>query len=329
MTELGNITIPIKGETFNQLFFAPFVKDVSVFDTFRIFPNMKKGETMQLLKIDNFSGNTRRADGCGFDPKGNVNITERWLRAVQVKADAQLCEDELTQTVFAAQYQNGADYDNITGTQIARAVMEKIAQGVTQDIMELAFWGNEKSSSPFLQSVDGIWSYVQQGVIDGDVVRLDNKSNTTLALGEAVELMLEVLEKAQDELRGMDENMKVIYISPDMYYALRRDLIDGSKNSAAYTREVIDGRTIERFYGIEIRKITSWTKYGKSEFDLDVAQNLIMYVAKQNLAMGTDATGMNSDVKMQWEDFERLVRYRAARPLAFNYIHPELITVHY
>lgn len=329
MTELGNISIPIKGETFNQLFFAPFVKDVNVFDTFRVFPNMKKGETLQLLKIDNFAGNTRRADGCGFDPTGSVNVTERWLRAVQVKADAQLCEDELTQTVFAAQYQVGANFDDISGTQIARAVMQKIAQGVTQDIMELAFWGNEKSANTMLQSVDGIWTYVKQGVADNSIVRLSDKSNTKLALGEAVELMLDILENASDELRGLDESQKVLYVSPDIYYALRRDLVSNNENGGAYTREVLDGRTIDKFYGIELRKITSWTKYGKSEFNLDKAQNLVMYVAKQNLAMGTDATGMNSNVVMKFEEFERLVRYRAARPLAFNYIHPELICVHY
>lgn len=328
-TQAGNIIIPIKAETYNRLFFQPFLQDKDVFDTFQIFPDMKTTEKKQMLKLNNIHRKTRRASGCGFNAVGGTEVTERWLETVGTTIENQLCWDELKYGALAAQIGQGANYDRIENTAIAKAVATKIGQGAMQDAIELAFFGDTLSSDPFFNVVDGIWKYIREGVAAGDIYRNSSKSNSVLATGEAVELMREVYKNAPKELRGMAASNKIFFVSPDVFYQLQDDLINGLANSAAYSMEVLDGRDIVRFYGVEVRCLESWGELGASQLGLNTAQNLIIYVAKNNFVMGTDGSGLNSDVMMEWQAFERLVRYRAARPMGFNYIHAELIAVHY
>lgn len=329
MTQTGNIIIPIKAETYNRLFFAPFLQDKDVFDTFQIFSDMKTTEKKQMLKLNNIHRKTRRASGCGFNPVGGTEVTERWLETIGTTIENQLCWDELKYGALAAQIGTGANYDRIENTAIASAVATKIGQGAMQDATELAFFGDTASNDPFFSVVDGLWKYMRQGVTEGKIYRNSSKSNTVLATGEAVELMRNVYKNAPKELRGMAAGNKIFFVSPDVFYQLQDDLINGLTNSAAYSMEVLEGREIVRFYGVEVRCLESWGELGASQLGLSQAQNLIVYVAKNNFVMGTDGSGMNSDVMMEWEAFERRVRYRAARPMGFNYVHPELIAVHY
>ena len=328
MTAVGNIIIPIKSETYNRLFFAPFLQDKMMFDVFQVFSDMRATEKKQMLKLGNFSRKTRRASGCGFNPVGDTSVTERWLETIGTKIEAELCWDELKYGALAPQIGQGNNYDRIENTQISTAIAFKIGQGAMQDAMELAFYGDTNSSNPFFNVVDGLWKYFQVGVTNGEIKQFSDKSNTPLKTGEAIELMRKVYKGASKELRGTASSEKIFFVSPDIFYQLQDDLIAGLNGADTYTIEVLDGRDIIRFYGVEIRCMESWGELGESQLGLDQAQNLIVYTRRNNFVMGTDGTGMNADVMMEWQSFERKVRYRLARPMGFNYIHPELIAIH-
>ena len=91
--------------------------------------------------------------------------------------------------------------------------------------------------------------------------------------------------------------------------------------------QLVDGSMKLYFRGVEVIPMYTW--------DVATAQRLITdnvriaYVAKQNLAVGTDTNDMEGEMKMFYDDLTEKVYVRAYFKLGLQFLHDSLVQIGY
>ena len=126
-------------------------------------------------------------------------------------------------------------------------------------------------------------------------------------------------------LQGVDNRDKAFYVSREIYDDYLTSIED--LGNAEGFSQLVDGSIKIYFRGVEVIPMYDWsvatTQVGATD---DVRA---CYVAKQNLAVGTDTNDMEGEMKMFYDDLTEKVYVRAYFKLGVQFLHDSLVQIGY
>jgi hypothetical protein len=332
--DMSQIAVDLQGCEAKNIFLDPIFTDGDLMNLFEIMPNIKSGSQKMLFAgtLDNI---LRQRKGCGFDPVAGLKMNQRCISVTRVKGETAECFEEFSQTILQELLRSGVEMGDLTGTQIAAIILERLQTAAVRQINMLAFFGDKASGNAAQNIVDGLWTvYLPQLVTQNLTPRVNSTSGTALGAGDAIALFDAVFDGATNELDAFDEGEKVIMTTRQVWEQLKKDYRDNVQGSCCFLEQVENGRERLFYNGIEVMKMARWEGLA-SQFMGTVLPgvtsnfNLVLYTHRRNLVLGTN---MVSDINriQTWFDMDsEEYRTRQAFQLGFNYVHPSLFSVAY
>ena len=321
---LDNISATYSGANFSTLFLEPIFRESDLMQ-FRVIPNVKY--KMNLYTADALSCIVQKYDGCGGDESGSFNVNDKVITAGRMRVAVSQCQDAFFGTYLEESFRNGINVFDLQGTELADTILANVRQGISQDVVKLAWYGDTSASgasADCYNSTDGWWKYF---IADSDI----NGRKTTIAnsgawtAGDAITALRAMWTAAPSALQGVDNRDKAIYVSRLMYDDYLTSLED--LGNAEGFSQLVDGSVRVYFRGVEVIPMYIWdTAATQLSLTDDVRA---AYVAKQNLAVGTDTNDMEGEMKMFYDDLTEKVYVRAYFKLGVQFLHSSLVQIGY
>ena len=321
---LDNISATYSGANFNELFLEPIFRDSDIMQ-FRVIPNVK--HKMNLYTADALSCIVKKYTTCGGAESGDFNVNDKVITAGRMRVAVSQCQDEFFGSYLEESFKNGVNVFNLEGTQLMDTVLANVRNGIGQDVTRLAWWGDTAeagASASCYDSTDGWWKLlIADAVVDANKVTIPNSG--AWATGDAIIALRAMWASAPSALQGVDNRDKAIYVSRtlfDDYLTTMEDL-----GNAEGFSQLVDGSVRVYFRGVEVIPMYDWdtasTQVGTAD-DIRAC-----YVAKQNLAVGTDTNDPEGEMKMFYDDLTEKVYVRAYFKLGLQFLHDSLVQIGY
>tara|TARA_R110000764_G_scaffold58548_4_gene127225 strand:+ start:14975 stop:15955 length:981 start_codon:yes stop_codon:yes gene_type:complete len=321
---LDNISATYSGAQFNELFLEPIFRDSDIMQ-FRVIPNVK--HKMNLYTADALSCIVKKYTTCGGNESGDFNINDKVITAGRMRVAVSQCQDAFFGTFLEESFKNGVNVFNLEGTALMDTILENVRNGISQDVTRLAWWGDvdeSGSNASCYDSTDGWWKLlIANSVVNANKVAIANSGAFTT--GDAIVALRAMWASAPSALQGVPNNEKGIYVSRLMYDDYLTSL-ENLGNAEGFS-QLVDGSIKVYFRGVEVIPMYDW--------DVATAQRLITdnvracYVAKQNLAVGTDTNDPEGEMKMFYDDLTEKVYVRAYFKLGVQFLHDSLVQIGY
>ena len=320
-----NITATYSGANFAELFLEPIFRDSDLMQ-FRVIPNVK--HVMNLYTADALSCIVQKYTTCSDADSGNVfNVNDKQITAGRMRVAVSQCQNEFFGTYLEESFRNGINVFNLEGTQLMDTILQNVRNGISRDVVRLAWFGDITEggdSAACYNATDGWWKLlIADTVVNNNKVAINNSGAFTA--GEGIAALRAMWAAAPSALQGVGNNEKAFYVSRLIYDDYLTTL--ENQGNAEGQRQLVDGTIRTYFRGVEVIPMYDW--------DVAVAQRLItddvraVYVAKQNLAVGTDTNDPEGEMKMFYDDLTEKVYVRAYFKLGVQFLHDSLVVIGY
>lgn len=320
---LNNITATYSGAEFGTIFLEPMFRDSDIFQ-FRVIPNVKY--KMNLYTADALSCIVRKYTGCGDAEAGDFNVNDKTITAGRMRVAVSQCQDAFFGTYIEESFKNGVNVFDLQGTELMDVVLANVRQGIGSDVTRLAWWGDTAysgSNEDCYNSVDGWWKLLKaDATVNGAAVTIPNSG--AFVAGDAITALRAMYDGAPAALQGTATNEKAFYVSPKIYNDYMQS-IEGTSSDAAY--QALKNGGVVTFRGIEVHPMHTWDT---ATTQMSIADDVCaVYVAKQNLAVGTDTNDPQSELKMFYDDLTEKVYIRAYFKLGVQFLHATMVQIGY
>ena len=321
---VSDISATYSGANFSELFLEPIFRDSDIFQ-FRVIPNVK--HKMNLYTADALSCIVAKYTTCGGAETGAFNVNDKTITAGRMRVAVSECQDAFFGTYIEESFKNGINVFDLTGTQLMDTILANVRQSIGNDITKLAWFGDTAEagdSAACYDATDGWWKLlIADTVVDANKVAIPNSA--AFVAGDAIVALRAMWAAAPSALQGVDARDKAIYVSRQLFDDYLTTLEDLG-NAEGYST-LVDGLVRVYFRGVEIIPMYSW--------DTAMTQRLITdnvracYVAKQNLAVGTDTNDPQGEMKMFYDDLTEKVYVRSYFKLGVQFLHDSMVQIGY
>ena len=320
-----NISATYSGAQFNELFLEPIFRDSDLMQ-FRVIPNVKY--KMNLYTADALSCIVKKYTTCGGAESGDFNINDKVITAGRMRVAVSQCQDEFFGTYLEESFRNGINVFNLEGTALMDTILQNVRNGISRDVVRLAWFGDTSeagSSAACYDSTDGWWKLFKANTAIGTTRKVAIANSGAFAAGDAIDALRAMWAAAPSALQGVANNEKAFYVSRLIYDDYLTSL--ENQGNAEGQRQLVDGTIRTYFRGVEVIPMYDW--------DVATSQRSITddvcaaYVAKQNLAVGTDTNDPEGEMKMFYDDLTEKVYVRAYFKLGVQFLHESLVQVGY
>lgn len=319
----NNIGAGYSGQNFNEIFLQPIFTDEDIMSNFRVIPNVR--HTMNLYNADELSCIVQSYDTCDdTDYVGkDFNVNIKTLTAGRMRVALEQCQAEFFGTYIEESYRAGLDVFNLTGTDLMNTIMTNVRRGITQDIGKLAWWGNTGETSECLSSTAG---FIQHLNAAGNNVAWTTGLPTVA--DSALDQFRVLMEGASAALNAMNNNEKVIWCTPSNYWNYIQSVEGGDAGIAgdAAHKELVDGRNIYYFRGVEIRPMFSWDSAIALSTVWGAIDQMIVFGAKKNFVLGTDTNDPSNELKFWYDEYREKMIIRSYFKFGTQYVHDDLVS---
>lgn len=318
------IAATYSGANFSELFLEPIFRDSDIFQ-FRVIPNVK--HKMNLYTADALSCIVAKYTGCGDAETGTFDVNDKVIEAGRLRVAVSECQDAFFGTYIEESFKNGINVFDLTGTDLMDTVLANVRQSIGNDITKLAWWGDTDeagASASCYNATDGWWKLlIADTTVDGNKVAIPNSG--AWATGDAITALRAMWSSAPSALQGVDSRDKAIYVSRTLFDDYLTTLEDLG-NAEGYST-LVDGLVKVYFRGVEVIPMYSWdtaaTQVGATD-DIRAC-----YVAKQNLAVGTDTNDPQGEMKMFYDDLTEKVYVRSYFKMGVQFLHDSMVQIGY
>ena len=318
----NNIGAGYSGQNFNEIFLQPIFTDEDIMSNFRVIPNVR--HTMNLYNADELSCIVQSYDTCDdTDYVGkDFNVNIKTLTAGRMRVALEQCQAEFFGTYIEESYRAGLDVFNLTGTDLMNTIMTNVRRGITQDLVKLTWFGNTGADSECLNSTAG---FVQLLAAAGNELTWAAGAGTVA--DSALAIFRDVMENASAALNAMNNNEKCIWVTPVNYWNYIASVEGGLAGIAgdAAHKELVDGRQIYFFRGVEVRPMFSWVSAIATSSVFTDTQ-LVVYGAKKNFVLGTDTNDPSNELKFWYDEYREKMIIRSYFKFGCQYMHDDLVS---
>tara|TARA_R110000764_G_scaffold115173_4_gene202202 strand:- start:6753 stop:7736 length:984 start_codon:yes stop_codon:yes gene_type:complete len=322
---LDNIAATYSGANFNELFLEPIFRDSDLMQ-FRVIPNVKF--KMNLYTADALSCIVKKYTTCGGAESGDFNVNDKVITAGRMRVAVSQCQDAFFGTYLEESFRNGVNVMNLEGTALMDTILQNVRNGIAEDVVRLAWFGDTAAAAgankDCYDSTDGWWKlFIADAVINARKTAIANSG--AFATGDGLIALRAMYAAAPSALQGVATNDKAYYVSRLIYDDYMTSLED--LGNAEGFSQLVDGSMKLYFRGIEVIPMYIWDV---ATAQLALADDVrAAYVAKQNLAVGTDTNDLEGEMKMFYDDLTEKVYVRAYFKLGFQFLHDSLVQIGY
>ena len=325
--ESGMLNINLRGTEAQEAFLNPIFFDEGLEELFDMMVLVNSEQ--KIAYVGTLENILKSSTGCGFNPSGSFNISERCISTREVSAELELCYDEFKNTLYLQKAKAGVNRGDLMGTLFADLLQTRVSQGIRKDMIRAAWFGDQTSIDPNVNYVDGMWSvYIPDLVAANLIPKINSNSGVPLGAGDGIDLLEAVYNGATNFLKATANMDKVMYVSANVYEQYMADLENSGQSSAAHLMMIRNGEMSLTYRGVEVKPMYEWQAYADTYLGLADA-NLVLYTTKKNFVMATDIANVNNQVKMWYDEREETLCVRVKFYLGFNFKHPEFLTVAY
>jgi len=323
----NSIAATYGGAQLNEIFYEPVFRSEDIMRNYRVIPNVK--HKMNVYTSAALTKIVAKQTTCSASSGSTqFNIDDKVITAGRCRVALEQCSDEFYGTYIEEMYRNGVDVNNIEGTQLADAIVNRAVNGIASDVVRLA-WGDDAA-------LVGGAAVAGYGIFDGWMELMKAESvitfNGTAAAptaGDAMSLITNVYDGAAAALQQVAASDKKIFVTPQIYNAYMANL-EGNGSSLAIANTV-DGMPRVMFRGVELVAMYEWdTILANTNPDLFINgganfTNGICYCAVENLIIGSDVTDPEGSFKVFYDDLEEKMFFRGYFKLGVQYLYSSLV----
>ena len=349
------------GATYNgtyasKILLEPMFHSDDIMRNYTIYPNVKYKQN--IVMAPKLASITAVNTGCGTvntcNPAG-FTVIQKQIVVENVSVKQVQCWNEFKDQVIVESYRNGVNMPDLTGTQLAQVIIDRVRNGISSDMVRNMWAGMAVpavADCTYGSMGIGLWDALSTGTafVGGTSANLTPVTGTLLTAAATssyatvgglinvtdVTLLLEnVFSTAPAALQQVAASEKRIFVTPNVYNAWYSALTAVAVSGAVdYGHsESQSGKSRLYFRGIELVPMYEWdvALTARTGADLPAAftqagaatttqtTNGAIYVAKDNLLIGTDVSSPENEMKMIYDEVSDNMYIRAGFTMGFQY----------
>ena len=338
-----------QGTYASQILLEPMFRSDDIMANYTIYPNVKYKQNLMLAP--KLSGITALNTGCSAtntcDPAG-FTVAPKVITVSNVSVKQSQCWDEFKDQFIVESYKNGLNMPDLTGTQLADVIINRVRHGIQSDVVRNMWAGNTAAAVADCTYTwaDGLWKILSAGAaINGtqmnEVTAATTAAANLIAVGavisssDAVTLLTNVFDGASAELQQIPASEKRMFVTPNIYNAYY-----GALTAVAVAGAVDYGHSEAQsgvnyarlsFRGVELVPMYEWdvaltaltgadlpALFTCATAGIQATQGCI-YAAKDNLIIGSNVTDPDTQLKMFYDEVSDNMYIRSNFTMGYQY----------
>lgn len=326
MADVINISgVSYCGQQADEVLIKPAFLTPQMESYFDIMLTVKSRKQMAL--DSNLEDIIQESIGCGRDVTGEaIALTEKFIDVCDAKINLDQCAKGLRDSFMEEWARSGNAEFDITGTQIASYILEKVQAGMKVDLWRLIWFGDSTLNDQVLGICDGFWKRLIAAAQTYETGFVFTDLPTTLADDSAITALRYLHDNASDLLDNMPESEKYFAVTKSVwnnYLAYNEDQCCGDRGII-----MLNNGTRQLFFrGIEVRKEGEWDR-AISAKNLS-NPNRIVYTYNKNLVVGTDSMADTNSLEILYNPFDKTNQIDAEFKIGTQYKYAELTAIAY
>ena len=314
------------GANLNEIFYEPVFRSDDIMRNYRVIPNVK--HVMNVYTSAALTKIVKAQVACSplsQDPVAYFPIDQKVITAGRCRVALEQCSEEFYGTFIEESYRNGVDVNNLEGTQLADAIVNRAVAGIASDVVRLA-WGGDVAGAVAGYAVFDGWMELMKAET---VLTFNSATPANPIASDALSLIMNVYDGAPAALQQVAPSDKKMFVTPKLYNAYLQNLEGNGADLAIVNR--VDGSARVSFRGVELVPMYEWDTIltdttpdlfanGGANFDQGVC-----YVAVENLIIGSDVTDPEGSFKVFYDDLEEKMFFRGYFKLGVQYLYSSLV----
>ncbi len=267
----------------SKILLEPMFTADDISRNYTIYPAVKYKQNITMAP--SLKGITALHSGCGAtngcNPAG-FSVTQKVLEVANVSVKQTQCWDEFKDEVIVESYRNGVNMPDLTGTQLAEVIINRVRHGIEHDMVRNAWFGEAAiavgSPDCTYQSMgNGLFHQLSTGtafragtsqhmneVVGGLTLAAATASYATvgglISNADVILLLDNVFNTAPVELQQVPASEKRMFVTPNVYNAwyncLTAVAVNGAVDYGHSEAQVGKGRLF--YKGIEVVPCYTW-----------------------------------------------------------------------
>ena len=320
----NQITATYGGANLNGIFYEPVFRSDDLMRNYRVIPNVK--HKMNVFTAAPLTKIVQSYSTCSTsNTSEDFDIMSKTITAGRCRVALEQCWDEFKDTFIEESYRNGLDVNNLLGTDLADAIVNRAVAGIASDVVRLAWGGDVAGAVAGYAVFDGWMELMKAEVVLAKTVL----APAAPTAGEAIGLLRDLYDGAAAALQQVAPADKKFFVTPSIFNAYIANL-EGSSADLAVVN-LVDGMRRVMFRGVEVVAMYEWdTILADTNPDLFVnaATNYTQgacYCAVENLIIGSDVTDPEGSFKVFYDDLEEKMFFRGYFKLGVQYLYSSLV----
>ena len=262
----------------SKILLEPMFHSDDIMSNYTIYPAVKMRQNITMAP--SLSSITAVHSGCGTtntcDPAG-FTVTQKYITVENVSVKQSQCWDEFKDQVIVESYKNGVNMPDLTGTQLADVIIDRVRNGIQSDMVR-NMWAGDNAAGvvaidcTYASMGDGLWVTLSAGgAINGTQMREVTGNlgaaatqqitvGATLPAADAILILEDVYNTASSALQAIPASEKRIFCNPNIYNAWYSALTQvASAGSVDYGHsEAQVGKNRLYFRGVELVPMYEW-----------------------------------------------------------------------
>jgi hypothetical protein len=330
-----NTNAGYSGANLNEIFYEPVFRSDDIMRNYRVIPNVK--HVMNVYTSAKLTKIVKAQTACSAtsqDPAVNFYVDQKVITAGRCKVALEQCSEEFYGTFIEESYRNGVDVNNLLGTDLADAIVNRAVAGIASDVLRLAWGGNITGAAAGYAVFDG-WMKLMGAdtTVLGARTELDVVAPASPTADNAIRLLRDMYDSAPAALQQVAAADKKMFVTPKVFNAYLANL-EGSSADLALVNQV-DGMRRVMFRGVEVVAMYEWDtiltdadpvlfQTTKAAVDTENTQGAC-YCAVENLIIGSDVTDPEGSFKVFYDDLEEKMFFRGYFKLGVQFLYPSLV----
>jgi hypothetical protein len=338
------------GTNASKYLLEPMFHSDDIMRNYSIYPNVKYKHFITMAP--SLSSITALNTGCDTtntcNPAG-FTMEQKAIEVEQVSVKQVQCWNEFENLFIAESYKAGLSMPDLTGTQIADVILNRVRNAIKTDMIR-NMWGGDSGAAvadcSYKSMGDGLWEKLSTGSAIGGGTQMREVTGTlgaaaaeyitvgaALPAADAVLVLEDVFNSAPAALQQIPASEKKLFCTPNIYNAWYSALTQvASAGSVDYGHsEAQAGKQRLYFRGVELVPMYEWDTALTALTGADLpplftaatagiqCANGVIYAAKDNLMIGTNVTDPDNQLKMFYDEVSDNMYIRSNFTMGFQY----------
>ena len=358
----NGIGVAYNGTYASKILLEPMFHSDSIMANYTVYPNVKYKQNITMAPA--LKSITALNSGCTANAcAGNYfTVTDKTITVENVSVKQTQCWDEFKDEVIVESYANGVNMPDLTGTELAQVIINRVRDGIMSDTvrnMWAGMAGAPAVASCSYQSMGaGLWDLLALDANFAGANKLDVVTGTvangalsvaayqtvggTINLADVALILDKAFASAPAELQQVSASEKRMFVTPNIYNAYYASLTLVAQTGAVdYGHsEAQMGKQKLFFRGIEVIAMYEWDDALTARTGADLpaiftvtdtavaavnSKQGVIYAAKANILIGTNVTAPENELKMFYDEVGENMLIRSYFTMGFQYGWTNLI----